>query len=82
MTVEHAVNASMLVAQDGSDLSWACSSYGNPEKANVEVAFPGCGWAWVRNSENPEGPALRFSEQEWLAFTDGVADGELRGPVG
>ncbi|MDX6394038.1 MAG: hypothetical protein QOJ73_5101 [Streptosporangiaceae bacterium] len=31
----------------------------------------------MRNSKNPEGPALIFTPYEWTAFTAGVLDGEF-----
>jgi hypothetical protein len=32
----------------------------------------------VRDSKNPEMPALSFTEAEWEAFTQGVEAGEFR----
>jgi Domain of unknown function (DUF397) len=31
----------------------------------------------MRDSKNPEGPALAFTEAEWRAFIAGVKDGEF-----
>ncbi|MFD4972758.1 DUF397 domain-containing protein [Streptomyces sp. NPDC058424] len=31
----------------------------------------------MRDSNNPETPALRFTAREWAAFRDGVRDGEF-----
>lgn len=32
---------------------------------------------FVRDSKNPNGPALMFTEAEFIAFTGGVKDGEF-----
>jgi hypothetical protein len=39
----------------------------------VEVAFV----ILVRDSKNPDGPVLGFTETEWRDFTDGVKQGEF-----
>ncbi|MGH2599998.1 MAG: DUF397 domain-containing protein, partial [Dehalococcoidia bacterium] len=31
----------------------------------------------VRDSKNPDGPALAFTHAEWAAFVGGVQDGEF-----
>ncbi|MCP2276656.1 MULTISPECIES: DUF397 domain-containing protein [Nocardia] len=46
----------------------------------VEVAFLPGGQVGVRDSKNPEGPALIFTPSEWDAFSAGVADGEFARP--
>ena len=33
--------------------------------------------ALVRDSKDPTGPVLRFTEHEWTAFLDGVRNGEF-----
>jgi len=35
------------------------------------------GLVFVRDSKNPDGPALAFTPAEWAAFTGGVQDGEF-----
>jgi hypothetical protein len=42
----------------------------------VEVAFVGEAVA-VRDSKNPQGPALVFTRAEWDAFLRGTKDGEF-----
>ena len=32
----------------------------------------------VRDSKNPDAPALTFTQDEWTAFLDGAAAGEFR----
>jgi hypothetical protein len=32
----------------------------------------------IRDSKNPQAAALRFTEEEWIAFVEGVTAGEFR----
>ena len=59
---------------------WVKSSRSATNGNCVEVAFLGEGRVALRDSKDPQGPALRFTHSEWIAFVDGVADGELRHP--
>jgi hypothetical protein len=59
---------------------WVKSSRSANNGNCVEVAFLGEGRVALRDSKDPEGPALRFTRSEWSAFVDGVSDGELRHP--
>ncbi|GAA4516601.1 DUF397 domain-containing protein [Nonomuraea ferruginea] len=43
----------------------------------VEVATNLPGIVAVRDSKNPQGPALIFTPGEWKAFVGGVRDGEF-----
>lgn len=45
--------------------------------ACVEVAKVGDSYL-VRDSKNPEGPALNFTSAEWEAFAAGMAAGEFQ----
>ncbi|MDH6579780.1 DUF397 domain-containing protein [Kitasatospora sp. MAP5-34] len=62
---------------DLTGASWFKSSYSNNGGDCVEVApgFPGM--IPVRDSKNPEGPALIFGAEAWTAFTRSVAAGEF-----
>jgi hypothetical protein len=51
------------------------SSYSGNNGNCVEVAHLPTGGRAVRDSKNPDGPALTFTTEEWNAF---VAGGELR----
>ena len=42
----------------------------------VEVARADGGVA-VRDSKDPSGPTLKFTEEEWRAFVAGIRDGEF-----
>lgn len=44
--------------------------------ACVEVASER-GEILVRDSKDPNGPVLRFSRQEWIAFADGLRAGDF-----
>jgi len=35
----------------------------------------------VRDSKNPDGPALQFTRSEWAAFVGGTKDGEFDLPA-
>ncbi|ORT46925.1 DUF397 domain-containing protein [Frankia sp. KB5] len=59
-------------------LVWRKSSYSGGNGGDcVEVAgLPGGGRA-VRDSKNPHGPVLEFTEAEWSAFLAGARDGQF-----
>ncbi|SEO59265.1 DUF397 domain-containing protein [Actinacidiphila rubida] len=65
------------------DLNAACwhkSSYSNEEGAEcVEVARNVPGAVPVRDSKDPQGPALVFGADAWSAFLAGLAAGDFRG---
>lgn len=62
---------------DLGEAVWRKSSRSGPYTDNcVEVAFVDGGIA-VRDSKNPEGAVLLFTEAEWDAFVDGAKDGEF-----
>jgi len=60
---------------------WAKSSYSGPQGNCVEVADLADGAIAMRNSRDPEGPALVFSRAEWDAFLRGAQDGEFGTPA-
>jgi len=57
---------------------WVTSSYSGDNGECVEVMFTGVGFG-VRDSKNPTGGTLTFTDTEWAAFTAGVRDGEFDG---
>jgi Domain of unknown function (DUF397) len=57
-------------------LNWRKSSYSNSNAQCVEVATVGADIA-VRDSKDPDGPALILTAQEWQAFTAGMAAGQF-----
>ncbi len=56
---------------------WSKSSYSGTSGNCVEVAALDHGHRAVRDSKDPHGPALRFTPQEWAAFTTGVRNREF-----
>ena len=69
-----------LIARNPS-ARWLKSSYSGPTGNCVEIAFLAGGEIAVRNSREPEGPALVFTPTEWGAFLSGARDGEFGAPA-
>ena len=63
---------------DMTNLNWRKSTYSNSGQC-VEVAQLPDGVA-MRDSKNPGGPVLEFTEAEWSAFLKGVRAGEFGQP--
>lgn len=57
-----------------SDLTWRKSSYSGDGQNCVEVANLPDGGRAVRDSKDPGGSILQFTESEWTAFLSGVRD--------
>ncbi|MDT0437374.1 MULTISPECIES: DUF397 domain-containing protein [Streptomyces] len=65
------------VPADSLDVHWTKSRHSNAEGNCVEVAaLPGGGVA-VRNSRDPQGPALVYTPAELAAFLAGAKEGEF-----
>ncbi|MEV7927060.1 MULTISPECIES: DUF397 domain-containing protein [unclassified Kitasatospora] len=67
----------MITPVDLSDAAWVKASYSNNGGSCVEVApgFPGV--LPVRDSKDPEGPALVFPAEAWSSFVAAVQAGEF-----
>ena len=68
------------MAQHRVDLSraaWRKSARSNNGGACVEIAVNLPGIIAMRDSKDPNGPALIFTPAEWDAFVGGVKDGEF-----
>jgi hypothetical protein len=67
---------------DLTDAEWIRAGEGEGE--HVEVAFvehtDGNTYIAMRNSAQPDGPVLVFTESEWEAFIEGAKDGEFDEP--
>ncbi len=60
------------------DTDWHKSSHSANNGQCVEThTCPGDGEVWVRDSKDPSGPVLKFTADEWSAFTAGVRGGEF-----
>jgi hypothetical protein len=56
--------------------NWRKSSYSSANGGNcVEVAADGAGVVAVRDSKDPDGPALVFAAAEWRSFTAQLRSG-------
>ncbi|MFF9623529.1 DUF397 domain-containing protein [Streptomyces griseosporeus] len=69
--VRNGVRASSL------DVRWIKSRYSNAEGNCVEVATLPEGGVALRNSRDPDGPALVYTPAEVAAFLAGAKDGEF-----
>jgi uncharacterized protein DUF397 len=67
----------MTIATELIDAIWRKSSYSQGNGNCVEIAFLDTGAVAVRDSKDPNGPALLFTAAEWDAFSAGMADGEF-----
>ncbi|MEZ0076277.1 DUF397 domain-containing protein [Planotetraspora sp. GP83] len=65
------------VSADLSKVSWWKSTRSANNCACVEVAVLPDGQLGVRDSTNPDGPALVFNRGEWAAFLAGAKGGEF-----
>ncbi|MEV6612877.1 MULTISPECIES: DUF397 domain-containing protein [unclassified Streptomyces] len=70
-SVPNGVRASALGAR------WIKSSHSNAEGNCVEVAVLDGGGVAMRNSRDPEGPALVYTPAEVAAFVAGAKGGEF-----
>jgi hypothetical protein len=76
----HMVNG--MSASQLQGVTWQKSARSNPSGNCVEfAALPG-GGAAVRNSRDPEGPALIYTPAEIEAFILGVRDGDFDNLLG
>ncbi|MGY1436293.1 DUF397 domain-containing protein [Streptomyces reniochalinae] len=63
--------------QQGKTHTWTKSSYSTGNGACVEVKSPQVRSIAVRDSKEPQGPALSFRSAAWDAFVSRVSGGEL-----
>lgn len=65
-----------MVNEDITRVTWRKSTRSNGQGECVEIAEL-TDMIAVRDSKNPTGPVLRFTQAEWQAFIDGAKDGEF-----
>jgi hypothetical protein len=58
---------------------WRKSTRSNGSGACVEVAGNLTGIVAIRDSKDPEGPALTVAPAEWSAFTTAIRGGRVNG---
>ncbi|MFJ9916067.1 DUF397 domain-containing protein [Actinacidiphila glaucinigra] len=66
-----------LYARDLTEARWVKSSKSPYRETCVEVAELAGGAVAIRDSNNTDLPPLRFTAEEWMAFREGVRDGEF-----
>lgn len=71
------IKGSALGPGELARVHWRKSSYSGTSGNCIEVAELTDGARAVRDSKDPNGPALVFTPAEWAAFTAGVRDGEF-----
>ncbi|NGN68463.1 DUF397 domain-containing protein [Streptomyces sp. A7024] len=64
-----------MAIQEGATEQWTKSSYSAGNGACVEIKSPTPGKVAVRDSKDPEGPALGFDPESWTAFVHEVRNG-------
>ena len=65
------------VPADRLQVAWTKSSWSNPDGNCVEVATLPDGDIAVRNSRDPQGPALVYTPAEITAFVRGAKTGDV-----
>ncbi len=75
-----AVAKAELYARDLAGVAWYVAPGSDPVD-RVEVAILDDGAVAMRRPEDPAGTILRYTPEEWDAFTRGVRDGEFDGDV-
>ena len=68
---------SHIESASATGLEWVKSSFSGNNNDCVEVAALPDGARALRDSKNPDGPALVFPATEFAAFVGGVAAGEF-----
>ncbi|MET7637394.1 DUF397 domain-containing protein [Streptomyces sp. NPDC005438] len=69
-----------MAIQQGRTQHWTKSSYSTGNGACVEIKAPWEHQVAVRDSKDPQGPALRFPSTSWSGFVAGLSEGERSRP--
>ncbi len=62
---------------DLAGAAWFKSTHSNGQSNCIEAAFVGFGVMPIRDSKDPQGPALVFRADAWRAFVAGVRAGDF-----
>jgi hypothetical protein len=73
----HGIEDNGIDADRLGTVTWRKSRASNPSGDCIEVAALDSGAVAVRNSRDPEGPALVYTRAEIAAFIRGAKDGEF-----
>jgi hypothetical protein len=73
----HQIEDNGIEADRLGAVAWRKSSASNPSGDCIEVAALASGAVAVRNSRDPQGPALVYTRAEIAAFIAGAKDGEF-----
>ena len=73
----HQIEDNGVAADQLGAVAWRKSSASNPSGDCIEVAALDSGAVAVRNSRDPEGPALIYTPDEMAAFLMGAKDGDF-----
>jgi len=73
----HRIEGNGVPADQLGSVTWRKSSASNPSGDCIEVAALDSGAVAVRNSRDPQGPALVYTRAEIAAFVAGAKDGEF-----
>lgn len=65
-----------------ASVTWIKSRHSNATGNCVEMAALPCGGVALRNSRDPEGPALVYTREEFAAFVAGARDGDFDFAIG
>ncbi|MFF4922768.1 DUF397 domain-containing protein [Kitasatospora sp. NPDC001261] len=63
--------------RDSSAITWRRSTYSNGQGNCIEIADGLASTIPVRDSKDPNGPALAFTTEAWRAFVSGVQAGDF-----
>jgi len=69
--------AAAMLSVQLSQVRWQKSRYSNSQGSCVEMALLPGGDIAVRNSRDPDGPALVYTQAEIQALLQGVKDGDF-----
>lgn len=69
-----------MMKMDLTGAIWRKSSHSNSGNSCVEAAVNLPGLVAVRDSQDPEGPALAFTRDEWIVFATAVRFGHYDEP--